>query len=131
MIVADTDVLIDFLKGKGGAADRIALELRHGLCVTVISAFELWNGAIGSQKREAAVKTLIESLTVIPCKAPAAKQAARIRRDLEKGGRAMGMADALIAGICVQERAIFLTRNTKHFSNIDGLFLGKLTESAK
>lgn len=128
MIVADTDVLIDFLKGKGGAADRIALELNHGLCTTVISAFELWNGAVGSPKRETAVETLIESLIVIPCKAPAAKQAARIRRELEKEGRTMGMADALIAGICVQERAILLTRNTKHFTNIDGLFLGRLTE---
>ncbi len=126
MIVADTDVLIDFLKGTGSVADRIELELKHGLCTTVISSFELWNGAIGSKKRETAVETLIESLTVIPCKPNAAKIAAKIRCDLEKEGRTMGMADALIAGICVHERAIFLTRNTKHFKNIDGLFLGTI-----
>ena len=37
MMVADTDVLIDFLQGAEPAARRIALELEHqGLATTVI-----------------------------------------------------------------------------------------------
>ena len=47
MIVADTDVLIDYLRGEGPQADRIAFELQHGLGTTVVTAFELWAGAVG------------------------------------------------------------------------------------
>jgi predicted nucleic acid-binding protein len=126
MIVADTDVLIDFLKGSGKSAERVELELKHGLYTTVITAFELWNGAAGSPRREATVETLLDSLKIIPCKVSAAKQAAQIRYSLQKLGRTIGMADSLIAGICVAERAVLLTRNTKHFSDIDGLLLGGL-----
>ena len=125
MIIADSDVLIDFLKGAGEVADLIERELRHGLSTTVISAFELWSGAVGSKKRENAVSGLLDSLTIIPCKTPAAEKAAAIRYNLQKQGRTIAMADALIAGICVAEKGILLTRNTRHFENIDGLFLGK------
>ena len=46
MIVADTDVLIDFLEGRAPAANRIALELDRGqLRTTVITRFELLAGA--------------------------------------------------------------------------------------
>ncbi len=125
MIVADTDVLIDFLKGAE-AAERIERELRQGLSTTVISAFELWSGAVGSKKRENTVAVLLDSMTILPCKAPAAEAAASIRYALKKQGRTIGMADALIAGICVAEKGILLTRNRRHFENIDGLFLGTL-----
>lgn len=124
MIVADTDVLIDFLKGAGAMADRIELELKQGLCTTVISAFELWNGAVGSSRREMAVDTLLDALTIIPCKPSAAKEAAKIRHALQKEGRTIGMADSLIAGICVSQRSVLLTRNKQHFRDIPGLYLG-------
>jgi tRNA(fMet)-specific endonuclease VapC len=127
MIVADTDVLIDFLKGVGAAADRVEFELKHGLATTVISAFELWNGACGSSKREAAVETLLDSLKILPCKQAAAKKAAQIRYTMRKQGQTIGMADSLIAGICVSEEAILLTRNREHFCGIADLSLGTLT----
>jgi len=127
MIVADTDVLIDFLKGGTGAADRVAMELKLGLHTTVISVFELWNGAAGSLKRASAVETLLDCLKIIPCRTAAAKQAAEIRYTLQKQGRTLAPADALIAGICVTERAMLLTRNIAHFADIEGLYLGKLT----
>jgi hypothetical protein len=46
MIVADSAVLIDFLEGRGPAANRVALELDRGqLRTTVITRFELLAGA--------------------------------------------------------------------------------------
>ena len=46
MIIADSDVLIDFLRGKG-IADRIAHEVKTGgLHTTAVSAGELW--AVGT-----------------------------------------------------------------------------------
>jgi predicted nucleic acid-binding protein len=58
MIVADTDVLIDFLRGHHPVAGRVSLELEHGLATTTLTAFELWTGSTGSSRREQAVSTL-------------------------------------------------------------------------
>mgnify|MGYP006293601423 FL=1 len=124
MIVADTDVLIDFLRGHGPVAERIELELRHRLATTVITAFELWAGAVGSAKREHAVETLLDALSLISLDSQSARVASHVRHSLSKRGRTIGMADALIAGICIEQRAILLTRNVKHFSDIEGLSLG-------
>lgn len=50
MIIADTDVLIDFLRGKG-FAEKIAYQVKTGgLHTTAISAFELWAGAKTEQQ---------------------------------------------------------------------------------
>jgi tRNA(fMet)-specific endonuclease VapC len=123
MIVADTDVLIDYLRGEGPQAARVAVELQHGLGTTVLTAFELWAGAIGSIKRERAVDTLLGALTILPLDAVDARRGAALRRDLERAGRSIGMADSLIAGICVRHRASLLTRNRAHFERIPDLTL--------
>jgi tRNA(fMet)-specific endonuclease VapC len=123
MILADTDVLIDYLRGEGREAERIALELEHGLATTVVTAFELWAGAIGSTKRERAVDALLGALTILPLDAEDARCAASLRRDLERAGKSIGMADSLIAGICVRHRAMLITRNRAHFERIPNLTL--------
>jgi predicted nucleic acid-binding protein len=54
MIIADTDVLVDYLRGRG-ESERISLELRkRTFCTTVITAFELWAGAHGPHQVAAA-----------------------------------------------------------------------------
>ena len=125
MIVADTDVLIDYLRGEGPLADRVAFELEHGLATTVVTAFELWAGAVGSKKRERAVDTLLEALTILPLDAEGARCAASLRRDLETAGRSIGMADSLIAGMCVHRRAVLITRNRAHFERVANLVLSQ------
>lgn len=123
MIVADTDILIDYLRGEGPLADRVACELEHGLATTVVTAFELWAGAIGSRKRERAVDTLLGALTILPLDAEDARCAASLRRALETGGKAIGMADSLIAGMCVRRRAVLITRNRAHFERVPDLVI--------
>ncbi|MDD5308048.1 MAG: type II toxin-antitoxin system VapC family toxin [Deltaproteobacteria bacterium] len=123
MIVADTDVLIDFLRGEGPHVKRVALELEHGLATTVVTAFELWSGSVGSSRREKAVGTLLEAMTVLPLEAEDARRAADVRRHLEREGRSIGMADSLIAGICVRRRAVLITRNRSHFERVPELKL--------
>ncbi len=129
MIVADTDVLIDFLRGHGPAADRIAFEIEQGLVTTTVTAFELWAGSTGSQRREEAVKTLLAALRVLPLDAMSARTAAQIKGYLQSMGRTMGMADALIAGTCVKHGAILLTRNHRHFEGIERLSLGSIADA--
>lgn len=129
MIVADSDVLIDALRGGNPAAERIRLELSTGgLATTAISVFELKSGA-RSGRAAAQVETLLAPLTVLPLDEEAADKAGAIRRDLESAGTPISMADYLIAGICVSRSAILLTRNRTHFERVAGLTLGHLEGS--
>ena len=126
MMVADTDVLIDFLSGRAPVADRIALELDRGqLRTTVVTRFELQVGARTSRQR----RLVTELLAALPClflDEAGADAAARIRRSLEEGGEGIGMADSLIAGIVVAHGAMLLTRNRRHFERVPGLALGRV-----
>jgi predicted nucleic acid-binding protein len=126
MIVADTDVLIDFLEGRSPAADRVSLELDRGqLHTTVISRFELLAGAkTGPQQK--LVGKLLAAVPALPLDAPAADRAAAVRRGLEREGVGIGMGDSLIAGIALLHDAILLTRNRRHFERVSGLTLGRL-----
>ena len=124
MIVADTDVLIDFLRGKG-AADRIAHEIKTGgLHTTAISAFELWAGAKTNQQ-VAAVETLLAALIILPLESVSARSSGKVRRELEAKNATIGMADSLIAGICLEREGVLITRNKKHFERVQGLKLWK------
>ena len=119
--VADTDVLIDYLRGKGEGVQRIEDELRTAnLATTAISAFELWTGVKGARET-GAVEALISATHVLPLDADSAGMAAKVRRQLEVGGVTIGMADSLIAGICLAKNSTLITRNKKHFSRVSGL----------
>jgi len=124
MMLADSDVLIDFLRGKGPGAARIQVELGTGrLHTTTINAFELISGA-QSQKDQAKVATLLAAMHVLPLDLVAAERAAHVRRELEGLGQGIGTADYLIAGVCLAHGAMLLTGNRKHFERVPGLKLG-------
>jgi len=123
VIVADTDVLIDSLRGREPAMGRVAAELsERRLATTVVTAFELLSGAKEPRQRRKVV-TLLDALTILPLDPPAAVLAAELRRGLEGQGASIGMADYLIAAVCLQHSASLLTRNRKHFTRIPRLDL--------
>jgi predicted nucleic acid-binding protein len=129
VIVADTDVLIDFLSGHEPAASRVASEIAEeaGLVTTVVSRFELLAGA-RRPKQERAVRQLLEALAILDLDSRGADRAAQVRRDLDKAGAPIGMADSLIAGIVLRYGGRLLTRNHRHFERVEGLALAPLTQ---
>jgi tRNA(fMet)-specific endonuclease VapC len=119
--VADTDVLIDFLRGRGDTAKRIELEIKTGrLHTTSVTAFELWVGA-KSPNQKAAVETLLAALSIIPLDERAASKSGEVFQMLESKGQTISMADSLIAGICLSRNATLITGNKKHFKRVAGL----------
>ena len=123
MMVADTDVLIDFLAGHEPTAQRVARELeRESLTTTVITRFELLCGARHA-RQEDTIRQLLDVLPTLPLHQDAADQAARARLELERAGQSIGMADSLIAGIVLAHHGILLTRNRRHFERVTGLQL--------
>ena len=124
MIVADSDVLIDFLRGRGEGARRVAIELEtRSFATTAITAFEIRSGARTARQKRA-VDILLEAMTVLPFGPEEARIAAEIRQQIESEGQPIGMADYMIAAACIAADGILLTRNRKHFERIKGLKLG-------
>jgi predicted nucleic acid-binding protein len=123
LILADTDVLIDFLAGIEPVRSRIAAYLERDMVqTTAITAFELLSGA-REGKRGDAVRELVKGLPVAPLERKGATHAAAVRQQLETGGERIGMADSLIAGIALAGGFSLLTRNRKHFNRVSGLTL--------
>ena len=119
MTIADTDVLIDYLAGKG-EADAVERLLRHGaLRTTVISRFELLSGAKNA-KQLARLVQLLEAVPSLGLDDAAADAASEIRRSLERSGNPIGMADSLIAGIVTANGGTLRTRTRRHFERIPG-----------
>jgi tRNA(fMet)-specific endonuclease VapC len=120
--IADTDVLIDFLAGKG-EADAVEELLRRGaLRTTVITRFELLSGA-KSAKQLARLVQLLGAVPSLGLDDAAADAASEIRRSLERTGNAIGMADSLIAGIVASNGGTLMTRNRRHFERVPGIRL--------
>ena len=123
LIVADSDVLIDALRGRDDARARIAVALREEvLATTAVNLFELESGARTDDQRDKVARLLAPTL-ILPLDQEAADHAAAVRRRLEAEGRGIGMADYLIAGICLARGAALYTRNRTHFERVEGLRL--------
>ena len=124
MMIADSDVLIDFLRGRGDWARRIAVELEtRSFGTTAITAFEIRSGARTARQKKA-VDTLLDAMTILPFGPEDARIAAKIRQQVESRGQPIGMADYMIAAVCIAAGGVLLTRNRKHFERVEGLRLG-------
>ena len=125
MIVADTDVLIDFLAGRDPGAERVALELDRGLLrTTAVTRFELLSGA-RNPGQESTIRQVLAAIPTLSLDGQAADHAAQIQRNLQRAGEPIGMADSLIAGIVLSHGATLLTRNRRHFARVSGLRLAE------
>jgi predicted nucleic acid-binding protein len=126
VIVADTDVLIDALRGREPARTRVAEALAAGqLATTTISAFELRSSADTDHAR-AMVEQLLSPLAILPFDDEAAAQAVRARRALDAPGSPIGIANCMIAGICLARSASLVTRDRALYGRVAGLVLADL-----
>jgi len=122
MTVADTDVLIDYLAGKGEAGKVERLLQRAALWTTVITRYELLCGT-KTPKQADRMAQLLEAVPSLELDEAAVDAAAGIQKSLQQAGHGIGMADSLIAGIVISKGGILFTRNRRHFERIPGLEL--------
>lgn len=121
MILVDTDVLIDALRGRDPSRSRVAAEVRQeALATTTVTEFELTSGA-RTEEQAQSIDDLLAPLRILSFDSRAARAAAELRRELEGSGRTIGMGDYLIAGIAISRSLPLLTRNRKHFDRVPGL----------
>jgi tRNA(fMet)-specific endonuclease VapC len=122
MIVLDTDILIDFLKGRELAVDIIRgfLESRVRLATTVINIFELsWGAYRVGRLRDA--EELCDILEILNLTLREALKAGEEIAYLYSIGQPIDIRDLLIGVIARENGYSILTGNTKHLNKIRGL----------
>jgi len=116
MYLLDSDILVDHLRGRR-SLEALARELSCALNhfqTSLISVVELYTGKYDTTN----VERLLSYLPHILISLETAKMAGELRR---KYG--LGVGDAIIAATALKERLVLVTRNLRHFSQIEGLDL--------
>jgi tRNA(fMet)-specific endonuclease VapC len=122
LLVVDTDLAIDYLRGRSPGADRLQVWLERDVArFTAVTAFELRLGT-DFERRGAAIRTLLSART-IPLDATAALLAGEVYARLRSRGQDIGVNDSLQAGICLRFGLPLATRNLRHFDRVEGLNL--------
>ncbi len=122
MTVLDTDYLVALLRGN--ADTIIYTDKIKNPKTTIINAFELYYGANRSTKPKKSrleVDSLLGSMDVLGFEIPAMETSAKIQSELMNSGTPVNILDVLIAGIVIENKEEFLTRNINHFNKINGL----------
>lgn len=122
-VVADTDLLIDYLTDRGPGAPFIEDALAtDALCVTAVSVAELRVGMDEASPQWERFEEVIAG-EILPLETDAALNAGAAMQLLAASGQRIAMADGLIAGICRHLGLPLATRNRAHFERIEGLEL--------
>jgi predicted nucleic acid-binding protein len=115
-LLLDTDVLVDYLRGREEAGAY--LEARtETLLISAITVAELYAGVReGEESRRLA--QFLGAFEVIPLNAEIARQGGLYRRDFGPG-HGVGLADALIAATAALHQAPLVTLNARHFPYVE------------
>ncbi|QXJ29103.1 type II toxin-antitoxin system VapC family toxin [Saccharolobus shibatae] len=118
----DSDILIDFLRGKKKAVSYIDIIKNNFRIVTaVVNAFELYYTAYKYNRDIEKIDEFMQSIEILPFTLTEAKKAAEIKAKLESEGEMIGLKDVLISSIAISNSCDIVTRNVKHFSKILGV----------
>jgi predicted nucleic acid-binding protein len=114
VIVLDTTVLIDYLRGQPVVA-RVLDLTAHGevLATAAINVEEIARGLRDTER--GAAQQLFAGLVVLPITGEAGWQAGEWRRSYAARGVTLWQADCLIAATAAAHRAVLATANPKDF----------------
>ena len=125
MILIDTDVCIDLLKGsKKILRRREEYDGPIGVCFMTIA--ELFYGAQKSSDPSRNIDTverLLLTLEIVQSDLSILKRFGTIKAQLQNAGMPIADADILVASATLEKAEKLITGNTKHFERIPGLTL--------
>jgi predicted nucleic acid-binding protein len=111
-VLVDTDILIDFLRGKESARDYLRGKLQEAiLCCSVIAVAEIYAEMLEKEREK--TLALLDGLFILPVTLEIAEIAGRFKRSVKS--QALELDDCLIAATAFVEQAILATRNRKHY----------------
>ena len=118
VILADTDVLVDYLRGHPMALSLVK-EHKKRIIVSAITVAELYAGVRGPTEMEA-LEDALSFHRVVPVTTGTAESAGLLKREYGKS-HGLGLPDAIVAATAQSENAELWTLNVKHFPMFPGL----------
>lgn len=132
MYLLDTDTLIHLYAGNSKVVERLKAVEDSEIGITIITKVEVLRGRIDyllkaetgvdllkAQELLFRTEELLSELFIVPISQVASIEFERLRAVSKF--RKIGRGDLLIASITLANRAILVTRNTRHFKQIPGL----------
>lgn len=121
MAALDSDIIIDFVRGKQDAVNKFRSLLNEELITTQINFFEVMQGIYSKENLSKLELTkcldFFGKLTVLDIDSYSALQAAKLSGWLNLKGLGLESGDCLIAGTLITNNCKkIITRNQKHFS---------------
>jgi predicted nucleic acid-binding protein len=120
MLLFDSAVLIDHLKGVEAARDLLASAVESDdASASVMTRVEIEGGMRSNERRE--VARLLGSLHLIPVSDAIATRAGQYLRSFRRSHQGIDIVDYVVAATAEEVGADLLTLNTKHFPMFKGL----------
>ena len=117
-LLVDTDILVDFFRGKDKAVSFIKKNADRILLASVVVA-ELYAGVKGKEEKQ----TLDQFISLFPVLALEKEIAITGGRYKQMFGQShgIGLVDAILAATAEHHQAKLITLNTKHYPMLKGL----------
>ena len=120
MIVLDTNILIEILKGDKETIDTVE-SLKENLCISSITVMELYYGALNKAELNKLEK-FVSLFNIIHLDENISKTATKLIKRYAKS-HSLDIPDGLIASTALLNDAMLLTYNKKDFKYIEGMKL--------
>ncbi len=124
MYLLDTDTIIFSLKGHTALEKNLQQHFHDPIKICVVTLMELYYGAYKSQRVEsnlAKIKTLENSLEIVPIGKESVEIFGIYKAKLEKSGTPLDDFDLILASCALAQNLVLVTNNIKHFERIEGL----------
>lgn len=126
--ILDSDVIIDFLRGKNPGYSIVIKILDENLLISVMTWIEILYGIRKGYQSGKKLKQFIgfledSSIKIIPVSPEIGSYFIDLKLKLEKKGEILADFDLLIASTAKVQKLVLVTRNKKHFDHIPNLKL--------
>lgn len=115
-LLLDTDVLIEYLRGRPEAVEYLE-GLETDLLVSAITVAELFVGARNDEE-ERFLDQFLSTFTILPVTEGVGRLGGLFRREYGRS-HGTGLADALIAATAEESGARLVTFNERHFPMVE------------
>ncbi len=126
MYCLDTDIIIEYLRGNNNVVEKLKMVYGHGVgtFTTFVNACELYKGVYLSknkEKEEANVASALDTIKPLEMDKHSCIFFGKEWNRLQNVGKQTQIIDLMIASVAAVNNLTLVTRNKKHYQNIENL----------